>query len=602
DSVEISATEDGNQVVPDGYSKIFVLTMGEALLIKGVNMDAPVFEVTEPGMYTIHTLVFDGRSDSPNFLDLGVVGPTTTGVDVLNIVIENGLCASLDVTGAPVYVEEADSCDVSAGTLTASAEEVCSTGEVVISAHPNNDAIIPNDYSVLYVLTQGEGLIIRQISETPEFTVVGGGHYTIHTFVFSTGLDLSGVVPNVTTGFDVNALLIQGGGELCAALDVAGAPISITNPNAGTLTAIDTNVALTGGVAMLYAQPNDDAIIPNDYSVLYVLTQGEELIIRQIENTPEFTVTEPGNYTIHTLIYPIGLDLSAVVPNVTTGFDVNSLLVQGGGELCASLDVAGAPIQVEAEECTAFSGKMYSPKSVVCLENGVASLYAKFNRNPNIPKGYKQLFVLTDAFTLTVLQVSGHPEFNVDGSGFYRIHSLVYNPDTLDLSVVKFGETTGFDVLNLIEENGICASLHVKGAINLVIGSKWFCYFFNKYRAKNNSNLTSKGTNDDDLEGYVGDFDSYDEFEASFVEQNDEVRFYPNPVVNDLNVEIRLFENEEIEYSIVDMKGRAIISGSAEDLKFGRLTINTNRFANGMYIINFVSEMRTITKKIMIEK
>jgi hypothetical protein len=35
-----------------------------------------------------------------------------------------------------------------------------------------------------------------------------------------------------------------------------------------------------------------------------------------------------------------------VVPGTTTGFDVNSLLVQGGGSICASLDVQGAPFLV----------------------------------------------------------------------------------------------------------------------------------------------------------------------------------------------------------------------------------------------------------------
>ena len=34
------------------------------------------------------------------------------------------------------------------------------------------------------------------------------------------------------------------------------------------------------------------------------------------------------------------------MPGVTTGFDVNSLLVQGGGSICASLDVQGAPFLV----------------------------------------------------------------------------------------------------------------------------------------------------------------------------------------------------------------------------------------------------------------
>ncbi|MGC6431259.1 MAG: T9SS type A sorting domain-containing protein [Jejuia sp.] len=353
---------------------------------------------------------------------------------------------------------------------------------------------------------------------------------------------------------------------------------------------------------MISAYPNNDANVPSGYSVLHVLTQGEELVIRQVAAAPEFTVTEAGNYTIHTLVYPTGLDLSVVVPDVTTGFDVNSLLVQGGGELCASLDVAGAPIHVEAEECKAFSGKMYSPKPISCLSGGEATLYAEFYQHPYIPDGYSQLYVLTDAFSLTILDVSATPEFTVNHQGFFRIHSLVYNPNTLDLSVVQLGETTGFDVLHLVEENNICASLDVRGAINLVIGSKWFCYFFNKYRANNKNRSDKSNPDDDDLAGYVAEFNSYEEFEASFIDQNDEVRFYPNPVANRLNVEIRLFDKEQMDYNIVDARGRLIMNGSAEALESGSVSINTNGLSEGMYIVNFVSDYRTVNKKVVVKK
>jgi hypothetical protein len=78
-----------------------------------------------------------------------------------------------------------------------------------------------------------------------------------------------------------------------------------------------------------------------------VLTSGAGLVIEQAEATPEFTVDAEGDYTIHTLVYdPTTLDLGIVEFGVTTGFDVNGLLIQGGGSICASLDVAGASFQV----------------------------------------------------------------------------------------------------------------------------------------------------------------------------------------------------------------------------------------------------------------
>ncbi|MBK9401639.1 MAG: hypothetical protein IPN36_12510 [Bacteroidetes bacterium] len=62
-----------------------------------------------------------------------------------------------------------------------------------------------------------------------------GGIYTIHTLVYDPStLNLGIVVPGTTTGFDVNALLIQGGGSICASLDVTGAPVIVNDPDAGT--------------------------------------------------------------------------------------------------------------------------------------------------------------------------------------------------------------------------------------------------------------------------------------------------------------------------------------------------------------------------------
>ncbi len=76
--VMISATPNGDINVPTGYSTIYVLTSGDDLVIEQVNADSPSFTVETAGLYTIHTLVYDGNSDSSNFLDLGVVNFGTT--------------------------------------------------------------------------------------------------------------------------------------------------------------------------------------------------------------------------------------------------------------------------------------------------------------------------------------------------------------------------------------------------------------------------------------------------------------------------------------------------------------------------------------------
>ena len=117
--------------------------------------------------------------------------------------------------------------------------------------------------------------------------------------------------------------------------------------DAGTLSGGD-RVTIVAGQAPVSATPDGNGILPTGFSRLYVLTSGTELVIQQTSNTPNFTVTAAGKYTVHTLIYdPTTLDLSIIVSGLTTGFDVNSILIQGGGTICGALDLAGAMTIVE---------------------------------------------------------------------------------------------------------------------------------------------------------------------------------------------------------------------------------------------------------------
>ncbi|WP_299552824.1 T9SS type A sorting domain-containing protein [Seonamhaeicola sp.] len=599
----ISATPNGDIYIPDGYSSLFVLTSGEGLVIEQVG-SSPEFTVDMSGLYTIHTLVYDGNADSPNYLDLGVVEfGVTTGVDVLNLVGATGICASLDAAGAPIMVKE---CAADAGTLTADADMVTLTGgEAMISATPNGDIYIPDGYSSLFVLTSGEGLVIEQVGGSPEFTVDMSGLYTIHTLVYDGNadspnyLDLGVVEFGVTTGVDV--LNLVGATGICASLDAAGAPIMAKEcmADAGTLTADADMVTLTGGEAVISATPNGDIYIPDGYSSLFVLTSGEGLVIEQVGGSPEFTVDMSGLYTIHTLVYdgnadsPNYLDLGVVEFGVTTGVDVLNLV--GATGICASLDAAGAPIMVEeSEACLANSGTMFSSHPISCFDGGTVMITAQAYEPADIPAGYQQLFVLTEGFTLTILAVSNEPDFDVEKPGFYRIHSLVYNPDTLDLSVVEFGVTTGYDVVNLVTENNICASLDVHGSLNLVIRSRWFCDYFSKIFNNRSDSLTL-----DELPSDLNAILSNDEA-GKF--NNGEVKLFPNPVVNRVNVSMTLYGDEEVNYTITDVSGRQVKSGKLEYLGSGAETITTNTLGDGIYMIKLISQYRQLTKKIIVNK
>jgi uncharacterized surface protein with fasciclin (FAS1) repeats len=123
--------------------------------------------------------------------------------------------------------------------------------------------------------------------------------------------------------------------------------------DAGSLVATESVVTLTDGSATISANAVDAPVVPNNYEVTYVLTSGDELTIEQAGATPSFTVTNTDDYTIHTLIAetsdtndPNYLDLSVIVFGTTTGGDVLGIVVSQ--ELCADLDVVGAPVTVTA--------------------------------------------------------------------------------------------------------------------------------------------------------------------------------------------------------------------------------------------------------------
>ena len=116
-----------------------------------------------------------------------------------------------------------------------------------------------------------------------------------------------------------------------------------------SITADASSVELSNGSATISGTASGGTV-PAGFSTIYVLTQGADLVIQQVNaDAPSFTVTEAGNYTIHCLVYdPATLDLSIVVFGTTTGGDIFGLTQAGGGTICADLDVTGATVVVTA--------------------------------------------------------------------------------------------------------------------------------------------------------------------------------------------------------------------------------------------------------------
>ena len=119
--------------------------------------------------------------------------------------------------------------------------------------------------------------------------------------------------------------------------------------------------------------------------------------------------------------------------------------------------------------CTADAGTVTPDQaSPIFLQNGLATISASTATAPTVPAGSQLVYVLTRGDDLVIKMLSSTPSFTVNTPATYRIHPLVYDPNTLDLSQVQTGVTTGVDVINLIAAGDLCADLDATGAVFVV--------------------------------------------------------------------------------------------------------------------------------------
>ena len=499
-TVTISATVATAAVVPADYENLYVLTMGDDLVIQAVAA-SPSFDVSMTGSYRIHSLVANtdvSTGDDDNELDLSVVTfGTTTAQAVLDLVAANDICASLDVSGAQIVVTDPDpTCTAMAGTLTADNPSVqLAGGSATLTATQATPATASAPFAEVYVLTMGDDLVIQGVSATPSFDVSMAGTYRIHSFVANltdpngdSFIDAAAVVTFGTTTAQ-QVLDLVAANDLCASLDVMGAMFTVSD--AGTPctamavvpTADATSVALTDGSATISATLTTSPVVPDDYELTFVLTMGDDLVIQAVSATPSFTVEMAGDYRIHTLVANTDvsdgnddnqLDLSVVTFGTTTAQDVLDLVF--ANDICASLDARGALIQVTdgttGPSCDIQAGTLTPDNPNVTLDGSSVTLTATQATAAVVEAPFAEVYVLTMGDDLVIQAVSATPSFDVSMAGTYRIHSFVANlsdPSARDYidaaAVVTFGTTTAQQVLDLVAANDICASLDVAGAL-----------------------------------------------------------------------------------------------------------------------------------------
>jgi len=298
-----------------------------------------------------------------------------------------------------------------------------------------------------------------------------------------------------------------------------------------------------------------------------------------------------GLYTIHTFVFPSDLDLSVVEPGVTTGGDVLGLLA--ANNICASLDVTGAAFNVVScdDECLADAGTLFPADFLVCWQD--EPLIGVPAGNATVPDGYEVLYVLTRGNGLVIRQVNSEPVFTVNQNGIYRIHTLVYDPSTLDLSIVQFGTTTGFDVNSLLIQGGgpVCGSLDVQGAPYIAVGPV-ICAFLDIFRDIDTSDPQAMQDTLDRMEAGV----------ALAIENDSPVNItgaWPNPTRDLLNLDLYVLGDQNLSISILDLSGKEVLAPRAAPIGAGSslTALNVSGLSSGTYLLRIVSSDHAVSQR-----
>ena len=381
------------------------------------------------------------------------------------------------------------SCLAEAGTLTANRDTLdLVNGIVTLQAVAAGNAVVPNDYETLYLLTQGDIQTIVAASFTdPSFVVTTSGDYTINTLVAELDdpsnteyVDLAQVNIGTTTLSELQGLLDLD--AVCADLDASGQSFYVTVPAQGPCTAfaggaisVNDPVALVNGEATIAAMPDGAAAVPANFELKYVLTTGFLYTILEVSEQPSFTVTEAGSYTIHPVVLestnpasPDFVDLTAIVLGTTSALDF--ILDAFDAGKCIDFDFFGAAVTVTGgQSCQATAGTTTALADTVSLTAGGSVLIeATSDGNSVIPVGFERTYVLVDQQGIAQA-IGARPRFQVDSPGDYRIHEWVGefddqgSTDYIDVNAIALGLATLQDIIDLLDGSGKCGEVEPAG-------------------------------------------------------------------------------------------------------------------------------------------
>ena len=397
------------------------------------------------------------------------------------------------------------------------------------------------------------------------------------------------------------------------------------NATAGTLRAVAENVQLSNGSTTISASIEQNPSIPSFYQQVYVLTSTDNLVIQQTNTSPSFTVNTTGKYRIHSLVFdPNSLDLSIILPGVTTGFEVNDILVQGGGSICAALDVTGAIFNVTESGGGNNTGNTCNDVNVsfangrVVIDNLSAAATVDI-AGPSTGWGLQNVCDGDCNISETVENLS---------DGTYSIKVQTYAPycyAQYDMVV-----TNGAGSRNAPRLNFVAFKANQAVALQWLTNTGWRNDHFELERSQDGVNFEKihkvVNTDKSDELAYYEETDnqpelgtnyyrlkqvyqdgSFEYTEVKLINVNVDVNalnIYPNPVKEALFIGLTPYAGKQVNLTLMNQFGQALQHVNIEQVGIAPTILNMNNIPNGLYQITIQVEggLKPITKKILVSR
>jgi hypothetical protein len=214
--------------------------------------------------------------------------------------------------------------------------------------------------------------------------------------------------------------------------------------------------------------------------------------------------------------------------------------------------------------------------SITCQNNGTETIQTTDSIFFNL--------LVLNRNTTPAIVVFENPTGALDGNGLLRPVTTAIPPG----GTINVGTAD----INLLNQNGGQPFQFSRDYLMGVTAYVW-----------NRTNPVADSDSTDNVSGKIVIW--YNEYRnglsVSDVVYNDNIKVYPNPATDVLNVEVlgRNLENATIE--IVDFSGKVVVSeNSASSFANGAYSLNTKELSNGLYVVKISQDGKVSTTKVTI--